>query len=484
MSAYCRTGGGGHLNEPCQTVSYYDGAATATTVGEYHAYYNASNVAVNTPDINRPELWPGRSGAAGDDGNFMIINGSYDPSKPLPPSRLWCQTIFPTGDAAPRYYVFSVWVQNMISAGRNLDVPQVRMTVCDMQDPATGLLPADGSGVPAGDGSPSRLPGITDVRAGVMTALGRVYHNPVPPVNRLKSFLVDFSYGAASRCNASGEANDYRLKVLGSDFLINEAPDNWVLLRCIYRKPGNVKEMNICVENLSITKNGNDIGIDNIQFQECTGASSETLDKLLKGDPCELSDVPEALQYNLRANILDFSGKLIGNKVYLDWLTIAEDNMVAYEVQRSIDGEHFSKIGSVDAKNSKGGMNNYNFTDSRLPYGVKYLYYRLNMISSNVKGELGPVIAVPIDALDNFDVKLIPNPTLSGNEVEVQFNVPKGKANIKITNLMGMQMMSDLVDTKDGDNSLYINTSGLAPGIYIITITQGGKRSSRKLVIQ
>ena len=116
-------------------------------------------------EAGRPALIPPFA-----DANFMIVNGSFNPNDILPPGKVWCQTVN-RGASSERisYYVFSVWVQNMISQSRNLDVPLLRMSVCDMEDPNNpGVLPDLGDGVDdvngplSGSPTLTRLPGVTN----------------------------------------------------------------------------------------------------------------------------------------------------------------------------------------------------------------------------------------------------------------------------------------------------------------------------------
>ena len=51
-----------------------------------------------------------------------------------------------------------------------------------------------------------------------------------------------------------------------------------------------IEMMNICLENLSLTKNGNDFGIDGISFRKCDAAQQETFDRnfnIPNSDQCE-----------------------------------------------------------------------------------------------------------------------------------------------------------------------------------------------------
>jgi hypothetical protein len=507
QASYCAAGGLG--KEPCSVQQRLPNTDNIpATIGSY----NPENGVVSgspTP-IDRPAAWPVTS-----DANFMIINGSYDPASTLPPGKIWCQTVTRSAGQVD-YYVFTVWVQNMISTGRNLDLPALRLTVCDMENPdrpneaptnfgitGTSYVPANPQTITlpgsrtldVGNGTQSnsfttRLPGFT--RMGTNNgnlASPLVIHHPTPPTDRVKAPRVDFSYGAAANCNLPSENRDARLKTLsaagrtGIGYIVTEDPDEWILLRCIYRAPIDVQNMNICIENLSVTKNGNDIGIDDIDFRRCENPDVEAFDRMLKGDPCELSNNPE-LFTPLPVSYLDFAGKLVGDRVLLNWITLIERDTKHFEVQRSIDGSNFKGIGIVDAKGTTGGMASYNYTDRELPAGVKMLYYRLVNHDFSGASKTGPVISIAVEGLETFDMKLTPNPIATGEETKVQFNVAGGKTGVAVYDMMGNRLMAKVIDTVNGDNEFYLETKGMPSGIYIVRIVNNGKATSRKLVVR
>ncbi len=483
-NSYCQAGGGGFESEACVPIELEAGVFTTGTFG--------------TPTGGRPALLPTDANS-----NFMIANGIHPNQNVINAigiPKLWCQTIDRGASESSNvgYYVFSVWVQNMISSPRNLDIPFLQLTVCDMEDPDTpGSFPASfGVTVPtsASINETSNLPGATFVAADNIAR-----HNPPPGGNSNftgYNFELAFdennaspqnSYGAAMPCNTDTEPLNRRLKVLGSAFLVTERPDRWTLIRCIYKAPPGVRFLNACVENLSLNEIGNDLGIDDIQFRLCRNslANSEEFEKLLKGDPCELANNPESIEFvgPLQVDLLDFTGNLLGDEVYLNWLVANESNLIQYEVQRSLDGEKFYTIGVEQARGSTDGFAEYNHVDREVPEGTNYIFYRLRMVNSNGEARLGPPIRIDINKLDHFNLKLIKNPVPAGNEVNIQFDAAPGQANLKLTSLMGVGYLNQNIDTQEGTNNHYLNTGGLTPGIYIVTIEQGGLKESARLVV-
>jgi hypothetical protein len=406
----------------------------------------------------------------------------------------------------------------MKQIGSNSDVPQLRLTVCDMESPSTpGSFPAERDIYTAANGDAgannirlTRLPGITDAsttdasfspQTGVPglfpeeNASQRVRHLPRPNQDRLQVRSTMPAYGAGMPCNLTqsngwsgadniNEARDARLKILGASFLVPESPDNWVVIRCVYRAPRNVKEMNLCVENLSLTKNGNDFGMDRISFRKCESADAETFDRLLKGDPCALSTDGKLTGIPLFASLMEFAAKWQGDKVALDWATVNESNMSHYQIQRSIDGTTFLPIGTTDARNA-GNYQNYQWLDKNLPTGVKVLYYRLAMVDKVGLEKTSAVISVEIPGIEYFDLQLKPNPVKRGGEFTLAFHaLQAGEASVSITDLTGNRLMREIVKVKGGDEELTFKTGNLKAGLYIVQMAQGGKMATKKLVIQ
>ncbi len=483
-TSYCAGGGIGDGTEACDPVLSIDGIPT---VGEF-----------GIPQADRPALIPQTA-----DANFMIVNGIF-PNQNIATAigvpKVWCQTIDRGEVRATEtsYYIFSVWIQNMISGERDLDIPFLRLTICDMQDPVSGLLfPDTLAQFRDDDGSfvQTQLPGVTSVFNG--TAPGsRIAHNDPTPGGTPTYQGYDFelpnttgaqnAYGAALPCNVPGvEPENRRLKILGSSFFVNEKPDNWVLVRCLYRAPSSLRFLNACVENLSLNEIGNDFGIDGISFRECknSAVSADLFERLLKGDPCELANTPQSVDLALNLQFLDFTANLIGEDVHLNWLVAQEENVSRYEIQRGFDGTTFGTIGVVDRRPSSDGFNDYTFVDQEVPEGVQYIYYRVRIINSAGDAQTVPPIRVDIHKVGRFDLTLVKNPTFQGNDLEVRFFATRGQAQLKVTSMMGVPMRQEKLDVQEGENSHFFNTGNLYPGIYLVTIEQGAHKETKRMVV-
>ncbi len=111
----------------------------------------------------------------------------------------------------------------------------------------------------------------------------------------------------------------------------------------------------------------------------------------------------------LPVTLLDFNGKLNGDKVGLYWVTTHEVNAENFVVERSIDGQHFTPIGTVKAKGTLDKVENYTLVDPMPAKGANY--YRLKMIDKSGGYTYSKIIIIRITS---GNVQLItqirPNP--------------------------------------------------------------------------
>ncbi|MCS7027739.1 MAG: T9SS type A sorting domain-containing protein [Bacteroidia bacterium] len=426
-----------------------------------------------TPTPNQPAAVPNVA-----DANFMIINGwapngwGGPPPVGSPNGKVWCQTVTVEGN---KFYMFTGWFANLIQIGWNIDLPQLVVTICDMQHPVTQAI-----------GTP--VPGTTIITgANPDGSGGTVTHTPPMPSDVTSTAHNGRLYGAGVRCNASGESSDYRLKLLGSDIFLPEAPDRWLPMRCIYKSPNFAvpTQVNLCIENKSLTPNGNDFAIDKLTFQECIGADPNVFNDFLKGNTCELADNPAAIGVALPVEVLTFDAKYINEQVSLQWQVIIENNISHYEVQRSEDGKDFESIGLVRAFGNLQEWQTYSYSDTRLPR-LRKLYYRLKIKTregDNIYTDVREVI-LPISTLKPF--VLFPNPVEKGQSVALNLDleVIREGFSLSIANLVGnVVYQQSYMRPNEGSKIVNLPTQNLPAGVYIVSMHLGGKIYTDKFTI-
>ncbi len=86
---------------------------------------------------------------------------------------------------------------------------------------------------------------------------------------------------------------------------------------------------------------------------------------------------------SLPVELISFTASIINTqKVNLNWTTSSEMNSDFFEIERSVDGVNFSKLGKIKAAGNSTAMIKYSFDDIQLP-GNETLYYRLQQVDFN-----------------------------------------------------------------------------------------------------
>jgi Domain of unknown function (DUF4832)/Domain of unknown function (DUF4874)/Secretion system C-terminal sorting domain len=156
----------------------------------------------------------------------------------------------------------------------------------------------------------------------------------------------------------------------------------------------------------------------------------------------------------LPLELIHFNGQLKDKKIELNWTTANEINAHKFEIERSINGEDFMKIGELNAQNKAF---NYLFSDNETPQ-YKALYYRLKMVDLDGTATVSKIISVD-NLLINKDLIVFPNPATNEFFVENA----EGKT-IDIYDFLGRIIYSKINEQKGN----IIQLNGLINGVYFL----------------
>lgn len=107
----------------------------------------------------------------------------------------------------------------------------------------------------------------------------------------------------------------------------------------------------------------------------------------------------------LPVTLLSFTGSRCDNKVCLLWAVDNEPGFLRYEIEKSIDGQHFSPLATVPARNT-GRRDEYTATDDAPLAGDNY--YRLKLVNNDGSFSYSRIIQLNVVTLAK--VSLQPNP--------------------------------------------------------------------------
>jgi hypothetical protein len=155
-----------------------------------------------------------------------------------------------------------------------------------------------------------------------------------------------------------------------------------------------------------------------------------------------------------------------GKDIAVEWNVENESNMQQYEVEKSSDGNSFTKVATIAAIN--GVANNYHWLDQQILPG--YNYYRIRSVDINGKTNYTQVVKVLVGK-SGSEIRVYPNPIINGT-INLQLtNQPPGIYEIKLINPLGQEIISKKIIHTGGNiiETIELN-SGSAKGVYQLKV--------------
>jgi trimeric autotransporter adhesin len=170
----------------------------------------------------------------------------------------------------------------------------------------------------------------------------------------------------------------------------------------------------------------------------------------------------------LPAELLKFNVELNGDKSLLTWKA-KDESLRGYEVERSVDGVHFSYIGFVSAKGINGNETSYLFNDP-VPVSGK-IYYRLKMLSfATENNKYSNTLSVTLNPDHRFEIANLVNPFIS--TVNFQLNAYRNEVvELLLTDALGQPVVNKKLTVNKGANAVSFNVpQTLARGSYLLRV--------------
>jgi hypothetical protein len=165
--------------------------------------------------------------------------------------------------------------------------------------------------------------------------------------------------------------------------------------------------------------------------------------------------------------------------VRVEWQTANELALSGYEVERSFDGQSFTKL---QALAPKGGVSNdYAVNDNAAANGDNY--YRIKSIDRNGAIKYSNIALVRISAAKQ-GWAVYPNP-FTGTEINLQFvNKPQGSYYLQVWNSAGALAYSRQIDWNGGSGSQALQLPEvLGAGVYNLRV-KGAEAESRFVLVK
>jgi hypothetical protein len=153
----------------------------------------------------------------------------------------------------------------------------------------------------------------------------------------------------------------------------------------------------------------------------------------------------------------------------LQWSTSFEQNSSYYNILRTSDGLHFSKIGTVQAAGNSSVTTDYTYTDSTAAsLGYPTVFYRLEEVDLDGKTNYSQVASVNLS--QPFKISVSPNP-IQRQQINTTLEDAKAEmAAISITDMSGRVLQTSQASLQRGTNFIRIDGGLLGAGIYFLTV--------------
>ncbi len=168
----------------------------------------------------------------------------------------------------------------------------------------------------------------------------------------------------------------------------------------------------------------------------------------------------------LPAELVEFNAHKQNASVLLDWMTASENNVSHFELERSLDGIEFIKIGSQVASGETTTVSKYNFYDKQPRSGINY--YRLKTVDLDGSEDLSRIISAEFQSLE--DPVAVPNP-VSEQLLVIGLDLNAYQAMVEIYNSTGQVLFQQTVSVNDGKLALQMSEVNISlKGTYFLRI--------------
>ena len=183
--------------------------------------------------------------------------------------------------------------------------------------------------------------------------------------------------------------------------------------------------------------------------------------------------------FNLKNNVLLNWGDSIlkafriNNHILVEWTGENKVNIIKYEVEKSSDGIHFTKVYTCVAKRLNQVNASYSWLDIHPFIGNNF--YRIRSVSALEHFKYSSIVLVKKDE-SNSGISLYSNPVRDGAIILFFKNLPAGGFKVSLVNSAGQTVFIKHINHALGSSLEKINSGGkLVPGIYQLEITSPDK---------
>ncbi len=176
----------------------------------------------------------------------------------------------------------------------------------------------------------------------------------------------------------------------------------------------------------------------------------------------------------LPVELVNFKGELRENRVSLNWTTLSEVNNDRFEIEHSVNGIDFIKIGETNGHGNSSKKTDYFFEHLTPQQGLNY--YRLKQIDFDGNYEYSQIESVRF--MEKGEFSLYPN--LVDQSFTIEFNSATTiDYQIEIIDIVGRKLHSEIL-SKESQRYI-VDASMLKAGNYFVRISNNDFQEVRKI---
>lgn len=184
----------------------------------------------------------------------------------------------------------------------------------------------------------------------------------------------------------------------------------------------------------------------------------------------------------LPVELISFIAYPVNNYIELKWITASEVNNDGFDIERSIDGVRFEKIGYIDGNGTTNKETIYTFQDDSVQYNILY-YYRLKQIDFDGTTSYSNIVDVRLlfNQLEGWEVSnFFPSPSVSNSFIQISTDKDL-ELDYVFYDVLGKVIEAKRQFFQKGNHLIKYDVEQLPGGIYFLSISNSEANFTRKL---
>lgn len=190
--------------------------------------------------------------------------------------------------------------------------------------------------------------------------------------------------------------------------------------------------------------------------------------------PCEI----------LPIQFLQFNAVQRERSVDLNWRVMTSEQISHFEIERSVDGRSFRKIGELNQNVVANTTVGLSYPDNDLTGVSNTLYYRVKAIGKTGTNKYTNILVVRLDKQVSEKMRISPNPASSVLHISF-YSASRKTVEYQLMDITGKVVLKKTYNAEAGQNIIYLNDLGrYSEGAYTLMLRNGDKWEYERVILK